>query len=407
MSTTEALQRISDMDPQSIRGDDMGRAARIAREALAALAATSAPAEPTAVPEALLTALRFYARGEHFHVSDSPDDPGFESVSGEPENWLCSNRDDDETMIEDGTIALQALRGTELNWRDGDDDHTPQPVDGEVFSAAPALATSAPSEPAGDGWTDNVLYLLERCPHAVRVREGGGPENLLSSLCVTFQKMQGLLASQPTPAVPVAADGQPLDARQSIAVAPQPEPGVRICPEKDIECGTHLCAMCPKAAQPEAPAEPSRSQKLASAGFTARDNKLPCEECGERLSPLGLQVHKCAGGEAPAEPSAIADRIFNDVAELGDRNSPDDWPEAMRVTHDELRTIVLDAIAAPPAEVEERRELSGIPTNEQIADAMECWFSENEDWPEGDAEVVNAWLRYGPSILAKSKEKAS
>lgn len=32
--------------------------------------------------------------------------------------------------------------------------------------------------------------------------------------------------------------------------AAQPEAGVRICPEKDAECGTHLCATCPKAAQP-------------------------------------------------------------------------------------------------------------------------------------------------------------
>lgn len=48
---------------------------------------------------------------------------------------------------------------------------------------------------------------------------------------------------------------------------------------------------------------PSRSQKLAAAGYTARDKKLPCDECGERLSMLGLQVHECAQPEAQAEPS--------------------------------------------------------------------------------------------------------
>lgn len=35
------------------------------------------------------------------------------------------------------------------------------------------------------------------------------------------------------------------------------ETAVRICPEKDTECGTHLCAACPKRTQGEVPAEPS------------------------------------------------------------------------------------------------------------------------------------------------------
>lgn len=41
---------------------------------------------------------------------------------------------------------------------------------------------------------------------------------------------------------------------------------------------------------------------------------------------------------------AIADRIVTDVAELPDRTSPDDWPEAMLVTAEELRLIVCRAI---------------------------------------------------------------
>lgn len=35
----------------------------------------------------------------------------------------------------------------------------------------------------------------------------------------------------------------------------------------------------------------------------------------------------------------IAERIAKDVAELSDRTSPDDWPEAMLVTADELVLI--------------------------------------------------------------------
>ncbi|MGJ7497505.1 hypothetical protein ACSFA8_20855 [Variovorax sp. RT4R15] len=43
--------------------------------------------------------------------------------------------------------------------------------------------------------------------------------------------------------------------------------------------------------------------------------------------------------------SDVADSICKNVAELPDRNSPEDWPEAMLVTQSELREIVLDAIA--------------------------------------------------------------
>ncbi|PWB21363.1 hypothetical protein DCO45_02905 [Comamonas sp. JNW] len=40
----------------------------------------------------------------------------------------------------------------------------------------------------------------------------------------------------------------------------------------------------------------------------------------------------------------MADQICQRVAELPDRDSPADWPEAMLVTPDELRNIILDAI---------------------------------------------------------------
>ena len=44
----------------------------------------------------------------------------------------------------------------------------------------------------------------------------------------------------------------------------------------------------------------------------------------------------------------ISDKVCNDViqdvAELPDRSSPDDWPEAMLVTAEELRAIVLAAL---------------------------------------------------------------
>lgn len=40
-------------------------------------------------------------------------------------------------------------------------------------------------------------------------------------------------------------------------------------------------------------------------------------------------------------------RVVKRVAELPDRSSPDDWPEAMLVTSAELRDIVRDEIVNP------------------------------------------------------------
>lgn len=37
----------------------------------------------------------------------------------------------------------------------------------------------------------------------------------------------------------------------------------------------------------------SRSQKLAAAGFTARDTRITCDECGNKYTPQMLPVHKC------------------------------------------------------------------------------------------------------------------
>jgi hypothetical protein len=91
--------------------------------------------EPVApISQAIITALRFYASGEHYSLDDNDD---FDSVSGEPENWLCSGREGSATMVEDGLIARRALRGEPIQWVDGDDDDTPKPIDGEADHAAP------------------------------------------------------------------------------------------------------------------------------------------------------------------------------------------------------------------------------------------------------------------------------
>lgn len=49
----------------------------------------------------------------------------------------------------------------------------------------------------------------------------------------------------------------------------------------------------------------------------------------------------------PESARAIAEQVVQRVAELPDRTSPDDWPEVMLVTSEELTAIVLAACGAP------------------------------------------------------------
>ncbi|SEI41673.1 hypothetical protein [Paraburkholderia diazotrophica] len=88
------------------------------------------------IPAAVLDALRFYAHGHHFNID--ADQQQFDTVSGEPQNWLFSERDDDCTMIEDGSIARAALCGGIQGFEE-----PTEPVEGEVFSATPAAVAPA------------------------------------------------------------------------------------------------------------------------------------------------------------------------------------------------------------------------------------------------------------------------
>lgn len=85
------------------------------------------------LPKNVLDALRFYANGEHLFLDEKHHE--FDTVSGEPQNWLmCQKEDsDDTTMLEDGSIARAALTGEPLAWDDGDEDHTPKPLANEIY----------------------------------------------------------------------------------------------------------------------------------------------------------------------------------------------------------------------------------------------------------------------------------
>lgn len=47
-----------------------------------------------------------------------------------------------------------------------------------------------------------------------------------------------------------------------------------------------------------------RSQKMREAGFTARDNRLTCDECGAKFTAQFAPLHKCETPAAQAEPVA-------------------------------------------------------------------------------------------------------
>lgn len=56
-------------------------------------------------------------------------------------------------------------------------------------------------------------------------------------------------------------------------------------------------------------------------------------------------------------PSDFADAVCLRVAELPNRTSPDDWPEAMLVTANELELIIVNLLSLEPVDQQEARGL--------------------------------------------------
>lgn len=65
-----------------------------------------------------------------------------------------------------------------------------------------ALNRKQPAQQAGNTLEDNVRYLLDRTPakFVIRYRPGGGQEELIGSLCLTWRKMQDAAEKTEQPA---------------------------------------------------------------------------------------------------------------------------------------------------------------------------------------------------------------
>jgi hypothetical protein len=104
------------------------------------------------------------------------------------------------------------------------------------------------------------------------------------------------------------------------------------------------------------PQEDTRLERKLEALRKVIDDQKPWAE--QKVAFLSLIIEIKLGEmrqpSATTEPVAgieamrLATVICREVAELPDRNSPEGWPEAMLVTHDELRGIILAALATHP-----------------------------------------------------------
>lgn len=76
------------------------------------------------------------------------------------------------------------------------------------------------------------------------------------------------------------------------------------------------------------------------------------------------------------------DSVLREVAELPNRNSPEDWPEAMLVTGAELRQVI---VAHAPAEAVNAMVMEALRVNHQ----WHIDFDDFDGYPGSDLEAMN------------------
>ena len=87
---------------------------------------------------------------------------------------------------------------------------------------------------------------------------------------------------------------------------------------------------------------------VGSTHMTPKDNYYTATQLREYAAGLAAKAVAAVALRAGQDALDTANSICRAVAELPDRNSPEDWPEAMLVTHDELKDIILEAMKGQP-----------------------------------------------------------
>lgn len=127
-----------------------------------------------------------------------------------------------------------------------------------------------------------------------------------------------------------------------------------------------------------AASEPTLREAAEALGWnTAVLNPFETVEAFVLFFQERLAAEREAVGAASEAPPDWIDEVIQAVAELPDRTSPDDWPDAMLVTGDELRDILADRGVRPP---------SDSPTGERCSDCGARMV-----WSDPDANTP-AWM---------------
>jgi len=102
-----------------------------------------------------LTALRYYASGDHFIINNTQL---WDTVSGEPQNFWCDEAG--SATVEDGRIAALTLQGNYIDWTEGGEYEPPKPLPGELDISVDA--TQSPSANTVGGPTPGAAPACER-----------------------------------------------------------------------------------------------------------------------------------------------------------------------------------------------------------------------------------------------------
>jgi hypothetical protein len=141
----------------------------------------------------------------------------------------------------------------------------------------------------------------------------------------------------------------------------------------------------------------AREQALQEENKRLREALVSVREKSFDATRMLTELAALSGAEVPVE------QIIRRVAELSDRTSPDDWPEAMLVTAEELRDILneelQDGCARSQGTVSQPPSLSPEVELERVRALIATWREQAEQDFETQVEAkrdyVTAGSRYG------------